>query len=214
MKLATLFLPLLLSAQVHRAESSLEIRYWLLDPNIHQFRISHDFSVVAGVCTRVGVMYAGQLVEEGSAAEVLHRPRHPYTRLLIDSLPGLDRRKPLVGIPGLPPALFNLPPGCPFSSRCPMREAICDEEEPQLRPFGPTQQAACHFPLREPGSPVPQAGAAAHGGAATAVGTRTRVRHLHDIIPCGAVGPGCGASGAVSRRARTPPRSPPRGPRT
>jgi oligopeptide/dipeptide ABC transporter ATP-binding protein len=87
--------------------------------------VSHDFSVVAGVCTRVGVMYAGQLIEEGSAADVLHRPRHPYTRGLIESLPERAASGPLPFIPGAPPDPGEVPVGCAFAARCPLAAPAC-----------------------------------------------------------------------------------------
>jgi oligopeptide/dipeptide ABC transporter ATP-binding protein len=87
--------------------------------------VSHDFSVVAGMCDRVGVMYAGELVEEGPREEVLFRPRHPYTRALIESLPESTSTGPLPSIPGSPPDPGSLPPGCPFAPRCPLAAHDC-----------------------------------------------------------------------------------------
>src|SRR5579872_4894370 len=79
--------------------------------------VSHDLSVVAGMCSRVGVMYAGELVEEGPAVEVLQRPRHPYTRGLIESLPERALLGPLPSIPGAPPQPGEVANGCAFAKR-------------------------------------------------------------------------------------------------
>jgi oligopeptide/dipeptide ABC transporter ATP-binding protein len=87
--------------------------------------VSHDFSIVAGMCERVGVMYAGALVEEGPTGEVLHRPRHPYTRGLIDSLPREGASGPLPFIAGSPPDPRLPTPGCAFSPRCARAIEVC-----------------------------------------------------------------------------------------
>jgi peptide/nickel transport system ATP-binding protein len=81
--------------------------------------VTHDLSLQLELANRVAVMYAGHLVEVGSAAEIHHQPAHPYTRGLLNSFPSLrGPRRKLVGIPGSPPDLSNLPPGCPFLARC------------------------------------------------------------------------------------------------
>jgi peptide/nickel transport system ATP-binding protein len=87
--------------------------------------VSHDFSVVAGMCERVGVMYHGELVEEGPTAEVLFRPSHPYTRGLIASLPQEGTVAPLPFIPGAPPSPHEPITGCAFARRCPRADAAC-----------------------------------------------------------------------------------------
>ncbi|MBX6372586.1 MAG: ABC transporter ATP-binding protein [Acidothermus sp.] len=110
--------------------------------------ITHDLGVVAGQADRVLVMYAGKPVEVGTADDVFYRPRMPYTLGLLGSLPRLDvgGRRRLTPIQGSPPSLINLPPGCPFAPRCPMRQPICQQEEPELRPTDhPGHLAACHF---------------------------------------------------------------------
>jgi peptide/nickel transport system ATP-binding protein len=109
--------------------------------------ITHDLGVVAGMAHRVLVMYAGRPVEVGSTGQVFGSPRMPYTAGLLGSIPSLDstggRLRP---IPGAPPSLINLPPGCPFSPRCPLATDRCVTEEP---PLYPTDQhdhvAACHY---------------------------------------------------------------------
>ncbi len=110
--------------------------------------ITHDLGVVAGTADQVLVMYAGKPVEIGTVDEVYYRPRMPYTLGLLGSLPRLDSEggEKLTPIGGAPPSLINLPPGCPFSPRCPMARPFCDQEEPDLRLVeGSGHVAACHF---------------------------------------------------------------------
>jgi oligopeptide/dipeptide ABC transporter ATP-binding protein len=109
--------------------------------------ITHDLGVIAGHTDRVGVMYAGRLVETGAVEDIFYEPRMPYTLGLLGSLPRMDRRGDrLTPITGSPPSLLNLPPGCPFTPRCPMAADICDEQEPPLRERSTGGHlAACHF---------------------------------------------------------------------
>jgi peptide/nickel transport system ATP-binding protein len=107
--------------------------------------IGHDMGLMAQFADTLGVLYAGRLVEQGPVDQLLDSPRHPYTRLLIDSLPTLDDKKALRGIPGLPPSLLNLPPGCPFAPRCPYVFDRCRAETPLLQPVALQQVAACHL---------------------------------------------------------------------
>lgn len=111
--------------------------------------ISHDFSVIRYLCDRVAVMYLGQIVETGSAQDVLDRPRHHYTAGLIASVPRIDQRgtrdRRLVG--GELPSPTNIPTGCRFHPRCPRAVERCRTETPQLTPTGTGQSAACFFPL-------------------------------------------------------------------
>ncbi len=97
------------------------------------------------------VMYAGRLVERGPVRAQFARPRHPYTRILIDALPSFQERARFRGIPGVAPSLLSHIPGCPFHPRCPMAEACCAEETPALRTFSVggaggigAHVAACH----------------------------------------------------------------------
>jgi peptide/nickel transport system ATP-binding protein len=111
--------------------------------------ITHDLGVIAGFADRVAVMYAGKPVETGAVDDVYYRPRMPYTLGLLGSIPRLDatEREALTPIEGSPPSLVNLPVGCPFAPRCPMRIEICDEVEPTLdamRVSGADHFAACH----------------------------------------------------------------------
>ncbi|MBO1334497.1 ABC transporter ATP-binding protein [Streptomyces sp. VRA16 Mangrove soil] len=115
--------------------------------------ITHDLGVVAGHTDRVAVMYAGRVVETGSVEDIFYAPRMPYTLGLLGSLPRMDRadhdQDRLTPITGTPPSLLNLPPGCPFAPRCPMREDVCDRDEPALRETGrPGHRGACHFTER------------------------------------------------------------------
>ncbi len=94
--------------------------------------ITHDFGVVANMCQRVAVMYAGKIVETAATREIFKAPRHPYTVALINSVPRLDRKdKRLYSIEGQPPSLMNLPPGCRFYPRCPQAADVCRQEEPK-----------------------------------------------------------------------------------
>jgi oligopeptide/dipeptide ABC transporter ATP-binding protein len=110
--------------------------------------ITHDLGVVAGMADQVLVMYAGKPVEVGPTDGIYYDPRMPYTLGLLGSLPRLDAKEsePLTPIRGAPPSLINLPPGCPFSPRCPMSRPRCDAEEPALRLVaGASHVAACYY---------------------------------------------------------------------
>jgi peptide/nickel transport system ATP-binding protein len=108
--------------------------------------ITHDLSVVAGLADRICVMYAGRIVEQGSVDEVLDTPLHPYTYGLIGSVPSRNRRgAPLAQIPGMTPALINLPPGCAFRTRCSRAQARCSEQ-PELKPHN-GRLVRCFYPL-------------------------------------------------------------------
>ena len=126
--------------------------------------IGHDMGLVAQFADIVGVMYAGKLVEIGPVRAMIEAPKHPYTKLLVDSLPGIKVKQALTGIPGLPPPLVDLPPGCPFNPRCPFAFDRCRSETPEPQPVGPKQLAACHlYPEHAALPPMP--GPIAHGGA-------------------------------------------------
>jgi peptide/nickel transport system ATP-binding protein len=108
--------------------------------------ITHDLGIVAGMADRVMVMYAGQPVETGPVDEIFFRSQMPYTLGLLGSLPRLDvdSSAPLLPIPGAPPSLIGLPPGCPFAPRCSLAVARCTAEEPALLAVGPGHCTACH----------------------------------------------------------------------
>jgi len=107
--------------------------------------IGHDIGLMAQFVHRIAVMYAGRLVEIGATRDVLARPRHPYTRALVASIPKLARRGELGGIPGLTPSLARLPAGCAFHPRCPIAIARCRTERPPLDRAIGAHQAACHL---------------------------------------------------------------------
>jgi oligopeptide/dipeptide ABC transporter ATP-binding protein len=111
--------------------------------------ITHDLGLIAEMASRVVVMYAGHVVEMGDVETIFHAPRHPYTMGLMNSLPRLETDEVrLVPIPGQPPSLINVPPGCPFHPRCFLRKgrARCVEEVPPLEPAGGRGHlSACHF---------------------------------------------------------------------
>jgi peptide/nickel transport system ATP-binding protein len=107
--------------------------------------ITHDLSVLAQIADTVLVMYAGKLAEKAPAATIVDAPRHPYTEMLLSSLPEVGVRyahKRLTGIPGRPPSLLTPPSGCRFRDRCPFAEARCAQEPPFVQ-VGPNHQAAC-----------------------------------------------------------------------
>jgi peptide/nickel transport system ATP-binding protein len=106
--------------------------------------ISHDLGVIAYLCSRVVVMYGGQVVEEGSTTEILRDPRHPYTWALLNAAPRLDQPQHdrLVAIPGMPPDLLVPPSGCRFAARCPFRVEQCDVA-PELKSVGPGRTTRC-----------------------------------------------------------------------
>jgi oligopeptide/dipeptide ABC transporter ATP-binding protein len=113
--------------------------------------ISHDLAVVSQISHRIGVMYAGSVVEMGMAAEVFRDPRHPYTRGLLNSVPTLrsDRAKPLQTIEGTVPAVSAMPPGCTFEPRCASRIPDCGENLPPLVEVSPGHLARCPVAARE-----------------------------------------------------------------
>jgi peptide/nickel transport system ATP-binding protein len=107
--------------------------------------IGHDMGLMAQVVDRVGIMYAGNFAEVSPVAELFRDPLHPYSQLLIASLPSLDEQEAFQGIPGLPPSLLNRPIGCAFRSRCPRAMERCAIEEPQLREVQRERRVACHL---------------------------------------------------------------------
>jgi len=111
--------------------------------------ITHDLGVVAGLCERVHVMYAGTFVETGSAAQVFASPQHPYTFGLLQSVPRLDtgRRQALQPIAGSPRNMLSPPDSCPFAPRCPNRIQVCTQELPLLEPVESGHRIACFNPV-------------------------------------------------------------------
>ena len=110
--------------------------------------ITHDLGVVAELCDRVAVMYAGYIVETGTANDIFFKPKHRYTSALLKSLPTMDKRSTdeLASIPGMVPSLANLKPGCPFMNRCDNAVDKCGEENPTLEEMTKNHFAACWNP--------------------------------------------------------------------
>lgn len=118
--------------------------------------IGHDMGLMAQFATRVGVLYAGKLVEEGPVRDIFHQPQHPYTQLLMESLPSLEEKEVFHGVAGSPPAALERPAGCVFHPRCPYAMARCLREEPDYVWLRQRQRAACFLldEEHEPLSPV------------------------------------------------------------
>jgi oligopeptide/dipeptide ABC transporter ATP-binding protein len=111
--------------------------------------ITHNLSVVAEVCDRVCVMYAGEIVESGPSLEVFERPRHPYTVGLLGARPRVSAvEERLADIPGRVPDLLAPPVGCRFHPRCFLGDAFCQAEHPELRPLEPAHLSRCHYAER------------------------------------------------------------------
>jgi peptide/nickel transport system ATP-binding protein len=108
-------------------------------------QIGHDMGLMAHSVDRIGVMYAGKLVELATVRDLFRESLHPYTQALVASLPSLNGKGKLEGIPGLPPSLLKRPVGCPFHPRCPHAMDVCRVEEPPLLPHRPDHLAACHL---------------------------------------------------------------------
>ena len=114
------------------------------ESNIGLIFITHDFGIVAKMCDRVAVMYAGKIVEMGSVRDIFNNPSHPYTEALLASVPKLEEDVDrLYAIEGQPPTLHDLPPGCPFAPRCPYVMDQCREEYPPEFPVAEGHYAAC-----------------------------------------------------------------------
>ena len=107
--------------------------------------VGHDMGLMAQFVDRLGVMYAGRMVEIAPIGEIIVSPRHPYTQMLISSLPSFEQRGVLRGIPGLAPLLRDLPSGCAFHPRCPQATDRCRTEKPAVREVAPGVQVACHL---------------------------------------------------------------------
>ena len=108
--------------------------------------VGHDMGLIAQFADWVGVMYAGKLVELAPVQQIVENPLHPYSQLLLKSVPGLDQKQErLIGIPGMPPRLIDLPPGCLFAPRCPSVMAHCSQTEPDFVSFDGGRKAACHL---------------------------------------------------------------------
>ena len=107
--------------------------------------VSHDMGVHYQITKRLGIMYAGQMIEIGKTETMFENPAHPYTKMLISALPRIGDISQKEGIPGTPPSLKNPPPGCRFAARCPEATARCREEQPCTVDLGDGHKASCHL---------------------------------------------------------------------
>jgi peptide/nickel transport system ATP-binding protein len=105
--------------------------------------VTHDMGVHANIADRIGIMYAGKMVEEATTEKIYDEPFHPYTQFLINSLPKFGDKSVRESVPGSPPSLANLPGGCSFHPRCPRVMDICTKQTPDLTRLGPNHQVAC-----------------------------------------------------------------------
>ena len=129
--------------------------------NMALILITHDLAVVAGIADRIAVMYAGRVIEQSDVYSLYAAPAHPYTRGLLGSVPRLDLKGGrLASIPGSPPSLANIPPGCPFHPRCRYAQSICAQEAPypHLLPGARAEGrlSECHFAEKVVNDPLPQ----------------------------------------------------------
>ena len=140
--------------------------------------ITHNLGVVAGLCSRVIVMYAGEIVEEGPVEQIFENPQHPYTWSLLRSIPRIDaeRHERLRSIEGLPPDLIKPPSGCKFHPRCPFRVEKCFRDDPPLVQVGPDQQASCWVTMKRAYEEM-----GAHGIVDTSPGAASGVRKTPSV---------------------------------
>ena len=140
------------------------IRRLARDTGVGVLLVSHDLGIISQMCSRVLVMYAGRIVEAAPVATLFAAPAHPYTRALIECLPGREEITRLGSIAGVMPGLQAIPPGCRFHPRCPVAETRCASDEPKLRSVGARHVAACH--LVGDGTAMPSGGRGAAGTSA------------------------------------------------
>ena len=107
--------------------------------------IGHDMGLMAQFVNRMAVMYAGSFAELGTVKDTFTNPLHPYTQMLIESLPVLGKKGVFKGIPGITPLLRDLPPGCVFQDRCPKAMDVCKVKNPQFKDYGTDHWASCHL---------------------------------------------------------------------
>jgi oligopeptide transport system ATP-binding protein len=118
--------------------------------NMSVILITHDLGVVASLCSRIVVMYAGMIMEEGTTREIFYSPKHPYTKALLNSIPKVsDAKERLKPIKGTSPSLLNPPKGCPFAERCEFKMDRCIAEMPEYTSFSPTQRCMCFLAEKE-----------------------------------------------------------------
>ena len=121
--------------------------------------ITHDLALIAEAADRIIVMYAGQIVEEGTAKDIFREPKHPYTQALLRSLPEfVEGKSRLASLQGVVPGKYDRPTGCLLNPRCPYATEYCRQVEPQLHHIG-SRKVKCHTPLNDQGNPVEYQGA-------------------------------------------------------
>jgi len=131
---------------VTQAQILLLLKNLQKERNLTIMVISHDLSILAQICDRLAVMYAGKIVENADITTIFSEPAHPYTRALIAAFPSVrGKKKPLSILLGEPPNLANLPKGCAFHPRCPQAQAICQKVEPETFEIAPDHYVSCHL---------------------------------------------------------------------
>ena len=130
---------------VYNSELPEDITFKQLKEGYHMtlILISHNLGIVAELADRLAVMYAGKIVEEASTETIFAEPLHPYTQFLINSLPKFGDKSMRDSVPGSPPALSDLPSGCPFHPRCPHVKDICRQEMPDFSQLDENHRVAC-----------------------------------------------------------------------
>ena len=142
--------------------------------------VTHDLAVVASIADRIAVMYAGRIVEQGPASELLARPRHPYTRGLVASIPDHVVPRRVRGIPGVAVGVGERPPGCAFAPRCPQRISRCETETPPLEETSPRHAVRCFEWRRTPALELqPPVGAVLRAGQAAPLLVVERLQAVH-----------------------------------
>jgi peptide/nickel transport system ATP-binding protein len=105
--------------------------------------VTHDMGVHANIADRIGIMYAGKIVEEATTEKIFAKPVHPYTQFLINSLPKFGDKTMRDSVPGSPPSLADVPTGCPFHPRCPHVKDICRQQMPAFSQLDENHKVAC-----------------------------------------------------------------------
>jgi peptide/nickel transport system ATP-binding protein len=151
------------------------------EAGVSMIYVTHDLAVVAGFADRIAVMYAGRIIEHGPTAEILQRPKHPYTRGLLNSIPDHARPRRLVPIGGVAIGLGNRPPGCAFAPRCPLHIDECNAAVPSLRFVGELHASRCLRPydVAPPESSPPPVMQRRHSGPAAPILSVRNVRAEH-----------------------------------
>ena len=137
----TTALDVIIAAQVLKVMKDLQRKL-----NLSLIVVTHDLSMVAEICDRIAIMYAGKIVEKGNIAKVFKDPKHPYTSGLLEAFPSIaGPKRVLKSIPGFPPDLLNPPSGCRFYPRCPYAMEVCRKKDPPTVKVGNDWEVACHL---------------------------------------------------------------------